>query len=107
MCMLKLLYSREGRKHKNADVRSPKRSEVPNFSSCCAYLHWRLHGGHGLVDGGEGRDGRHEDIVADQHVALHQSVCQRGGWHCDVGGHLVLTTQIGLNDKTTRRTTTG
>lgn len=53
------------------------------------YLYRGLHGGHGLVDGGEGRDGRHENIVTDQHVALDQSVCQRGGRDCDVGGYLM------------------
>lgn len=53
------------------------------------YLYGRLHGGHGLVDGGEGGDGRHEDIVADQHVALHQSVSQRRWRDCYIGGYLM------------------
>lgn len=66
----------------------------PNPSSLLFHLYGRLHGGHGLVDGGEGRDGRHENVVADQHVALDQGVCERGGGHCDVGGHLVKKTNI-------------
>lgn len=52
------------------------------------YLYRRLHGGHRLVDGGERWDSRHEDVVADQHVALDQSVCQRRRGYCDVGGYL-------------------
>ena len=52
------------------------------------HLYWRLHGGHRLVDGGEGGDRRHENVVTDQNVALHQGVCEGGGRHCDVGGRL-------------------
>lgn len=58
-------------------------------SAVLQYLYRRLHGGHGLVDGGKGRDGGHENIVTDQHIALDQGVCQRGRRDCDVGGYLM------------------
>lgn len=48
--MLKLLCSREGGKHKNGDVTSSKRSEVPNFPEglltctgvCMAAMGWSM-----------------------------------------------------------------
>ena len=46
------------------------------------------HGCHRLLDGGEGRDGGQQHVVADQHVALHQGVGQGRRGNRDVGGHL-------------------
>ena len=68
-----------------------------------AYLYRRLHGSHGLIDGGEGRDGRHEDVVTDQDIPLDQGVGQGGRRHSDVGGHLVYT---GRASQTTLRAST-
>jgi hypothetical protein len=52
------------------------------------YLHrwgpWR----HWLVQGCEGRHGRHKHIIAHQDVPLHQGLDQWGGGHCDVRGDL-------------------
>lgn len=58
------------------------RSQLP------PYLHRWGALGYGLVQGCEGRHGRHEHIIAHQDVPLHQGLDQRGWGHCDVCGDL-------------------
>lgn len=60
----------------------PVRSQPP------PYLHWWGALGHGLVQGCEGRHGRHEHIIAHQDIPLHQGLDQRGRGHCDICGDL-------------------
>lgn len=52
------------------------------------YLHRRGPLGHGLVQGREGRHGRHEHVITHQDVPLHQGLDQWGGGYCNICGDL-------------------
>lgn len=64
------------------------------------HLHRGLHGGHGLVQGRERGHGRHQHLVANQDVPLHQGLNQRRWGNGDVRGNL-------LEEKETERCTAG
>lgn len=85
--------------------RSPGSDQPAGFSAAqpqprAPHLHRGLHRGHGLVQGRERGHGRHQHLVANQDVPLHQGLNQRRWGNGDVRRNL-------LEEKETERCIAG
>ena len=74
--------------YKILNLQESTRNQDPMRNWPPPYLHRRGALRHGLVQGCEGRHGRHEHVVAYQDVPLHQGLDQWGWGHRNVRGDL-------------------